>query len=207
MTSRAEIMRERQILEYCQDNPSAASDINAALHIPYVSSRRLLLKLAEEGKLEEVDYAHGKGGYRYKTKSLDPMPYITSFGNNYPAIAYLNEMADRAALNGGRFTSDGISDATHLVALSLATLFNQAFEAMERGKIDEQQLRFARETLVKCEKTFAEMAKVARQILDNPTFWNETFLVALTRSGAWNSQHVKRNYDILTTKIQEVEGY
>lgn len=207
MTSRAEIMREKSILEFCMDNEAGAAAVSKALDIPYVSSRRLLIKLENEGKLKCVNYTHGQGGYRYKTVSQDPMPYITSFTQNYPAILYLNEMADRAQLNGGRFTSDGISDATHLMAVSLATIFMQSYNLMDTGHADERQLKLARDTLVKSEKIFAEMAKICRQILDNPTFWSETYLIALTRSKDWSSQQVHRNYDILTQKSLEVETY
>lgn len=207
MTSKASVMRERQILEFLTDNEGGATDIQKSLDIPYVTARRLLVKLEKEKKLEATNYKHGYGGYRYRTKSTDPMPYITSFQQNYSAITYLNEMADRAKLNGGRFTSEGISDAVHLMAVSLATVFMEAYRVSDVGHIDERNLKLARETLVKSEKVFGEMAKICHQILDNPTFWSETFLIALTRSKDWNSQQVHRNYDILTTKIQEVEAY
>lgn len=200
MASRAALMRQQQILQLLTDNEGGASYVAKNLDIPYVTCRRLLSELEEQGKIEVVNYSHGKGGYVYRTKTNDPMPYLTSFGENYPAITYLSAMADRARSNGGRFTSEGVSDAVHHVALGLATILYNAHLVAEQGSIDERAMRDTRQAVNKAEKVFAEMAKLCRQILDNPVFWDEDKLKFITRSDMWVTRQVIQNFEILTTK-------
>ena len=200
MTSRAAIMRQEQILTLLTDNEGGASYVSRHLDIPYVSATRLLKDLATADKLEVVTYQHGKGGYIYRTKTTDPMPFLESLGNNFPAIAYLHDMAMRAKTNGGRFTSDGISDATHALAHSLAIIFYQAYNVNDVGTMDDAEMRKARDGLNRSEKLFAEMAKLCRQILDNRMFWDEEFLIKITRSSMWNGRQVISDYETLSTK-------
>jgi predicted ArsR family transcriptional regulator len=193
-------MRQQQILNLLTDNEGGASYVSRSLDIPYVTCRRLLTELEKQSKLEVVDYQHGNGGYVYRTTTSDPMPYLESFGKNFPAIAYLHDMAERAKINGGRFTSDGISDATHYMAHALANIFYQAQAVSSTGKVDDSKLNEAREALNRAEKVFAEMAKLSRQILDNRMFWDEELMLRMTKSEMWATRQVINDYETLTTK-------
>ena len=201
--TRATAMRRKQILEFLTDNEGSARDVQDNLHIPYVTARRLLVDLEKDKKVKVSSYEHGTGGYKYRTISTDPMPYLQNFDTNLPAVTYLEEMAKRANMSGGRFVSQGVSDAVHLTAQSLAAILHNANLLAMDGKMDESEMREARNVLNKGERVFAEMAKLCRQILDNHTFWEPEMLIALTRSQHWNMQEVERSYNTLTTKMEQ----
>jgi hypothetical protein len=198
MTSRVEAMRSDKIVNYLQGNEAAASDISSDLDIPYVTVRRILSRMEESGRIKQVGYKHGSGGYTYTAIAHDPMVYLTSFGNTVPASVLLNEFLERAKANNRQFNSEGVEQAVHFMAKSLATIFYVAYTMDQEGITDSESLSAARTTLLRCEKTFAEMARLCRQIIDEPAFWEPKLLLNLTKSAMYTSRQVNEAYAIFT---------
>ena len=198
MTSRVEALRAEKVLQYLQGIEAGTGPISMDLGIPYPSARRILVRLEKDGKIKQVGYEHGKGGFTYTTIDTDPMINLVSFGNNVPATVLLGEFVERAKANNRRFSSQGVEDAVHYLAKSLATNFYAAHIINDTGRTDEDALRASRQTLLKCEKTFAEMARLCRQIIDEPALWEPRLLLQLTHSGYWNTRQIIEAYNIFT---------
>jgi predicted ArsR family transcriptional regulator len=204
MPTKIQAVREKQILDFLASGEAGTKEIEEELGIPYATARRLLIKLEKDERVEISRYDHGKGGARYRLLYKDPMPRLKAFNETYPALIYLDEMAQRAQANGGKFYSDGLNEATHSVALALAMILREAYRSVDEKTIDDGELSKARQALVKSERAFAEMGKLCRQIIETDSFWEQTFLAGITQSEVWNTAQVMRAYDVLTGADERV---
>jgi hypothetical protein len=194
-------LRKNQIVSFLRGTVASANEIAAKTEIPYVTVTRLIKQLQAEHQVTMVNYRHGDGGYKYTAQEVDSMLFLESFGNTIPTIEMLIEFATRAKLNEGQFTSDAVNKSVHLMAQSLATIFHAAYQINVDGRTDAEALVAAKETLIKCEKTFGEMAHLCRQIVDERRYFDNRELLELTKSKLWNSRLVEEAYDLLTPHV------